>query len=234
MIGIPFQLLVSWILLRIVEKKDLNAIGVVPTGKRLKDFALGFTIAAAFMTVFGLFASQLNHNPFRLNEIYTSTQFFKSTGYVIISVLFEELIFRGALLYIAFVRLGAGKAMLLSATAFGIYHWFSFGIFGQPVLMIFVFLTTGLVGYVLAMGFIKTKSIYLAIAFHLGYNFVNMVIFSNDKGIGPQLLVKTFEVDPTTSSLPVAILVQAIYYLGFPATCWLYIRQISVIDNSRQ
>ncbi len=49
------------------------------------------------------------------------------------SVLFEELLFRGYLLYKAIEWLGARKGCFLSAIAFGVYHWFSYGVIGNVI-----------------------------------------------------------------------------------------------------
>jgi membrane protease YdiL (CAAX protease family) len=53
----------------------------------------------------------------------------KGTWWTLFSVLYEELIFRGVVLYILIKRIGEVKAILISCIAFGIYHWFSYGLF---------------------------------------------------------------------------------------------------------
>ena len=93
-------------------------------------------------------------------------------------MLYEELIFRGVLLYILIKRLGVTKAILISAIAFGAYHWFSFNLLGSWLAMIYVFIITGIMGLILAYAYAKTLSMYIAIGFHLGWNFVNGFVFS--------------------------------------------------------
>jgi len=88
------------------------------------------------------------------------------------------LIFRGAILYLLIQKIGSNKAILTSAIAFGVYHWFSFGVLGNIMAMILVFFGTGLMGYAWAWAFAKTKSIMLPFGFHLGWNFVHNTIFS--------------------------------------------------------
>lgn len=103
-------------------------------------------------------------------------------------MLFEEFIFRGALLYIVIKKLGVKVACIISAICFGIYHWFTFELFGNPVQMIFIFILTGIWGATFAIAFVKTKSLYMPIGLHFGWNFISTVIFSQ----GPlknQLLV---------------------------------------------
>ncbi|MDH3323034.1 MAG: CPBP family intramembrane metalloprotease [Flavobacteriaceae bacterium] len=67
---------------------------------------------------------------------------------------------------------------MISAIAFGIYHWFSYGVLGNVMAMIFVFIGTGLMGYTWAWAFSKTKSIMLPLGLHLGWNFIHNTIFS--------------------------------------------------------
>lgn len=102
------------------------------------------------------------------------------------SVLFEELIFRGVLFYILIKKLGATNAIIISAIAFGIYHWFSQGSLGNPVQMAVTFLITGTMGLVYAYAYSKTFSLFYPIAIHLGWNLTSSVIFSNGN-IGDQL-----------------------------------------------
>jgi membrane protease YdiL (CAAX protease family) len=83
------------------------------------------------------------------------------------SVLFEELIFRGVLLYILIKWLGHVRAIIISSVAFGIYHWFSYELFGNPGQMIVIFLLTGSIGL-----------LYATIAMHFGWNFTKGFIFS--------------------------------------------------------
>ncbi len=110
-------------------------------------------------------------------------------GWNIKSVLFEELIFRGALLFIVIRKIGEVKACFLSAVCFGIYHWFSFGAFGNPVQMVFIFFMTGIAGLAFAFAFAKTKSLYFPIGLHLGWNLCTNILFSNGP-MGQQLFIR--------------------------------------------
>jgi hypothetical protein len=125
-----------------------------------------------------------------LNENISGAIVFESFFWDVKSVFTEELIFRGALLYILIQKLGSRKAVLVSAIAFGIYHWFSYGVLGNVVAMIFVFIGTGLMGYAWALAFSKTKSIMLPFGLHLGWNFVHNTIFSKGP-LGELVLVSS-------------------------------------------
>ena len=105
------------------------------------------------------------------------------------SVLFEELIFRGVLFYVLIKKLGHTRAIIISAIAFGIYHWFSHEVIGNPTQMAITFVITGTMGLVYAYGYSKTFSLYIPIAIHLGWNLTSSVIFS--KGVlGDQLFTQ--------------------------------------------
>ena len=140
-----------------------------------------------------LFARQ----QWQLNPALSAALIFNGIWWNIKSVLFEEFIFRGALMYILVKKLGAAKAIIISAISFGIYHWFSFEVFGNPVQMLIVFITTGVMGLLYAYAYAKTFSLYFPIAIHLGWNLTRSVVFS-ETVIGNQLLVQVKPVPEVT------------------------------------
>jgi len=192
MIGLLIELLISWLLLRILDKSNLLVLGISPTGNRIYHLLLGFSIASIFCTLYYFAYSSLAGSRFTINNEFTIRQFFVGSGWTLKSVLFEELIFRGALLYLAIKRFGIKPACIISAIAFGIYHWFSFGAFGNPVQMLVVFIMTGIWGLMFAFAYAKTKSLYLPIGLHLGWNLIKDIIFSKGP-LGHQLLISSNE-----------------------------------------
>lgn len=102
------------------------------------------------------------------------TDVLRSLRYHFISALTEELIYRGALLYILLVWLKEKFALLISALAFGVYHWFSFGILNEgPLQLTLVLLITGSMGWAWAYSYARTGSIVLALGMHLAHNFTS-------------------------------------------------------------
>ncbi|MNS69498.1 CAAX amino terminal protease self- immunity [compost metagenome] len=188
MIGIVVELIISWLILWIYERKNLSILGLMPTKSRLKDLAFGILMAAGIGITYHLLRAYTLNNSWRLNVEYTFLQFLTALWWVFKSVLFEELIFRGALLYIAIKKIGIHKACLLSAACFGVYHWFTMGAFGNPFQLIIVFIMTGIAGLAFAYAFAKTKSLYLPFALHFGWNVITIVIFSNGP-LGLQLFI---------------------------------------------
>lgn len=185
MSGILAELLISWLLLWFICKKHLSVLGFKPTNIRLRDLGTGLLIGAGCCIIYHLMAT----NSWMINRLATIQTAFKGAWWVLKSVLFEELIFRGALLYIAIKKLGVMKACLLSAASFGIYHFFSYNLFGNPAQMLIVFLMTGISGLIFAFSFAKTGSLYLPVALHFGWNYFNIVVFSSGP-LGRQLLVQ--------------------------------------------
>ena len=91
----------------------------------------------------------------------------------------EELVFRGVLFYGLIVYISQRTGLIVSVAAFGIMHWFTYGVLGNALGMALVFISNGLMGYVFAKAYIKTNSIVLPVGLHLGWNWVNGSIFSN-------------------------------------------------------
>lgn len=178
MIGILVALTVSWILLYFIEKESIIALGFLPISHRIQQFGIGFLITAALCFSVQFMELKMKSAEWTLNSNTDFNSIWNMFFWDLKSVVTEELLFRGALLYILIKRIGASKGVLLSAIAFGVYHWFSFGIFGSIIPMIFVFIGTGLAGYAWALAFSKTNSMAMPIGFHLGWNFTLNTIFS--------------------------------------------------------
>ena len=113
------------------------------------------------------------------NAEYGLSEALNGSWWTIKAAVFEELIFRGAILYLLIKRLGIIWACVLSSIAFGIYHWFSYDMFGRGLIpMIYVFLITGAGGWMFAYAFAKTKSLYAPLGLHFGWIVVSIVVLS--------------------------------------------------------
>lgn len=226
MIGILIQLLISWVLLWLIEKKSLAVLGFGLTVRRLKFIAAGLFLPMIYYTVLFLVLAYFGSNPYQLNQNYTWVNFIGSCWLLFKSVSFETLIFQGALLYILIIKFGWVKASIISAAAFGIYHWFSWELFGQPSAMAFAFLTTGIMGYLWAVAFNKAKSIYLPFALHFGVDFTFMILFSRDKSFGRQLLTQSYPADPHSPGSLISTFLLFLYFIGFPLLLFFCLKTI--------
>lgn len=178
MVGILIILAVSWLLLFITEKTSLLALGFLPLHKRFFQFSVGFLLTAILCTLVQILEASLQSSVWVVNDVISVTTILQALWFDVRSVITEELIFRGALLYILIQKIGPKKSILISSIAFGIYHWFSYGILGNVPAMAFIFIGTGLMGYAWALAFYKTKSILLPIGLHLGWNVTYNTLFS--------------------------------------------------------
>ncbi len=180
MVGLIVILVFSWVLLHFIEKKNIDVLGIIPNKKRTFQFLIGFIIMSfiCFLSIY--IESYVLNVKWETNSTINYTNIFNAFIYHIRSALTEDLVFRGAILYVLIQRIGSKKAILLSAIIFGIYHVFSYGMLNSNIIpILYTILITGFVGYVWAYTFDKTNSIMMGLGFHLGYNFLMSLFYEN-------------------------------------------------------
>ncbi|WP_405208011.1 CPBP family intramembrane glutamic endopeptidase [Aquimarina sp. LLG6339-5] len=180
MLGLLVIIVVSWGLLHFIENKNIDVLGIVPTGKRVLQFIIG----AVFIMIITLLNIYIETIVLNIDwELQSSTNYqliFDAFFYHLKSALTEDLVFRGAILYILISRLSANWGIIISALCFGVYHVFSYGMIESRIIpILYVILITGCTGYVWAYTFHKTKSIMLGLGFHLGVNLMNTLFFES-------------------------------------------------------
>jgi membrane protease YdiL (CAAX protease family) len=168
------------------------ALGFNRPARRALEFAVGLLGAAAFAVMQMILLARLAGFEWIPNPAYGFSSLLEGLRWNVASVLFEELIFRGALLWAAMRWLGVLRGALVSAACFGVYHWFSFGLLGDPVVMAFVFVLTGSFGLMTAWAYAWSGSIVLPIALHLGWNLTVNEVFSNGP-LGERWLIAGIE-----------------------------------------
>jgi membrane protease YdiL (CAAX protease family) len=174
MLGLILLLSVTFGLSYLYFKNTVDVIGLMPNRNRIVLFGGGFLFASILVLLNCLIESSIFSAEWKLNEPVNFSLLGKATQYFFISVFTEELIFRGILLYIFIDKIGIKKAALISAAAFGTYHWFSYGMFGSGIIpMLYVFLITSLAGYVWGIAFAKSKTLLLPLGLHFGWNLIN-------------------------------------------------------------
>lgn len=213
MIGLLVQFAISYLLIWWIEKGNLSFMGLSPTWKRMKDFVLFFLVAAACSSITFFLRMYFGQERWSLNPDLSLALVFKGLWYHLKSVLFEELIFRGVLFYLLIRKWGT-KALWISAAAFGVYHWFTYEIFNDPVNMVLIFLLTGLAGVIYGLAYIKTGSLYTPIAMHLGWNLVGSFAFSNGN-IGPGIWIQQQPPPQVQVSVAIYLLVSFLHFFLF-------------------
>ncbi len=195
MLGLLVIIVVSWVLLHFIEKKNIAVLGIIPNCKRSIQFLIGFII----IILISLFTIYLESIVLKVDwELKSNINYkdiFNSFVYHLRSALTEDLVFRGAILYILIQRIGVQKAMILSAISFGIYHVFSYGMTEAKIIpILYVVLITGFTGYVWAYTFHRTKSILMALGFHLGHNLL-MTLFYESAPYGELVFTEISKTD---------------------------------------
>ena len=187
MTGILVIACISWIILYAFERKSILALGIVPDLHQVWASLKGFLVAGALCFIVKVTEIYLRLAEWSINT--NLSDLFWLIWWDVRSVITEELLFRGALLYILVCRIGSDWAIVISAAAFGVYHWFTFGILGNIVPMVIVFIGTGLMGYAFAKACVKTGSILVPVGLHLGWNIVHNTVFSSGP-LGDGLIVQ--------------------------------------------
>lgn len=212
-------ILAFWILLRF-EKKDLNVFGFQPLPRRLFQLLLGFFSTAILSILIHILFGYTADFSWSLNDNYGIDQLLDGTYKTFNSVVFEELVFRTYVLYKLFQLLGEKKAILITSSIFGIYHWFTFGFLGNYPMMIWIFFYTGLWGMMFAYGYSRMGTILFAIGLHWGWNFFDQIIFNKNGGglLKPMTSDHTLFLNQTSGFLvttlpPILFALMVIYYL---------------------
>jgi membrane protease YdiL (CAAX protease family) len=179
MLGVLVAFLLSWLVVWLIFKEHITVLGIIPNRRRLKEFLIGLLVMALFCTINILGQAYFTEINYVRNANYRFLEGLNGTWWTFKAALFEELIFRGAILYVLIKKLGAYAGCIISAIAFGIYHWFSYQMFGRGLIpMAYVFLLTGAGGWMFAYAFYKTKSLLVPLGLHFGWIVVSIVVFS--------------------------------------------------------
>ena len=179
MLGVLVVFALSWLLLWLFRREHITVLGIIPNGRLLREFSLGLILMALCCTINLLGQSYFKEFSYVRNPDYGFWESLEGVWWTFKAALFEELIFRGAILYLLIKKIGINWACIISAIAFGIYHWFSYQMFGRGIIpMIYVFLLTGAAGWMFAYAFARTRSIYAPLGLHFGWIVISIVVFS--------------------------------------------------------
>ncbi|MBI2730005.1 MAG: CPBP family intramembrane metalloprotease [Sphingobacteriales bacterium] len=177
MLQLTALLIISWMVLWIFEKKDLTILGLLPTKKLITFFILLLIVSALCSLLAFLLRMYFAKEVYALNLSLTFTSIVTQLWYQLRTVLTEELLCRGVLLYILIKRLGGNKAIIISSVVFAVLHWLNAGVWGNFMQMLIVFAFTFSMGLLLAWAYAKTFSLLIPFAIHFGWNVMQNYIF---------------------------------------------------------
>ncbi len=170
-------LAISWLLIWLFEKKNLSVLGLTPGKDRLKYFSILFVVSALLSATAFLLRMYFAKEQYTVSHSLSAKSILLETWYQFRTVLTEELLCRGALLYILIKKIGPSKAILVSSILFAALHWLNAGVWGDLTQMIIVFTFTFLMGLLLAFSYARTFSLLIPFAIHFGWNLTQNYIF---------------------------------------------------------
>jgi len=177
MLQIIGLLVISWLLIWLFQKQNLTVLGLTPTKDRLKYFSILFIVSALFSATAFLLRMHFAKEVYTLTQSLTAKSILLETWYQFRTVLTEEVLCRGALLYILIKRIGQTKAILITSIFFAVLHWINAGVWGNLTQMTIVFTFTFAMGLLLAYSYARTYSLLIPFAIHYGWNLTQNYIF---------------------------------------------------------
>lgn len=162
---------------RCVERRPVKELSVPGAGLELGS---GLLIGAGLYTACVLILIQLGI--YRVNGLNAAHFLLPALSMALSSGVLEELIHRGVLFRILEEYLGSWIALVLSSLFFGFRHFFN----PDGTLQGALFITVE-AGVLLAAAFMLTRRLWLAMGFHVSWNYVQAGIYSGAvSGTGPQ------------------------------------------------
>lgn len=100
MLQIIGLLAISWLIVWLLERKNLSVLGLTPNKERLKLIFILFVVTAPCCSTTYLMKMYFAKEQYILNSKLTTNFFFAGVWETLRSVLTEELLCRGVLLYV--------------------------------------------------------------------------------------------------------------------------------------
>ena len=227
-------LLISWLIIWLFTKANLSVLGLTPTTERLKYFAILFIVSGILSSTTFILRMYFAEEKYILTSKLTLDSILLETWYQFRTVMTEELICRGALLYILIKKIGQTKAIIISSVFFAVLHWINGGVWGNLIQMTIVFLFTFAMGLLLAFSYAKTFSLLIPFAIHFGWNLVQNFIFPGST-TGNHIFILSVPPPTVTISYLSFYTMLLLPKVAVIAVCYLILKQYKqekLYDNS--
>lgn len=217
-IGISNFILFAIILLirKIVHKEGLKDFLIQFDKRAVRLFTEGFvlgTIGFLIYTIIAYLFGEGTYN-YHTNTLKNSLLLFLFNGIGCLAVaLFEESLFRGYILQKLLKRFNVIKSIIISSLIFGSLHLFAYS---SNYYFWIGLINASIVGMLLSFIVIKTKSLMMAVGFHLTWNLTQHILFLDNNvsisfKIQEGLLSGTYKVPEGGLAVSIALLVISIY-----------------------
>lgn len=173
-----FYLLIGFVLFfsfaKMIDKENFISSKWLSLKNRYKDFLQGGLFGSICILIAFLFPAILNWNkveiiPFEISFLLSS--FFMA----FCIVLLEECVFRGYLLRQLLTKFSPLVSLLISAGLFASLH-FLFLDFSSVLMVIIAIANLSFASILLGLLYLKTQNIWLAVGFHLFWNYTQQIL----------------------------------------------------------
>jgi membrane protease YdiL (CAAX protease family) len=166
--------LATWVCLRL-EKRGFADLGLQLTRRRLLEGGAGFAIGAVLFSGIALTQAAMVGVPWQLSRADVAGAVAAGLAMMLISVLVEELLFRGYLFRQLTALGGPVLALVVTSVAFGVYH-----LIGKPYWAIgafFVVAMPALGGLIFGCSLLRSGGLALPLGLHWGGNWALTSLF---------------------------------------------------------
>jgi len=185
----------SWVFVRFVDHRDFSTLGLTLQPGWGRELSTGLAFGTALqLIVFAILAAthSVHYSPAGGYTPHFWKQAAASVLLFAIAATVEELAFRGYALQWLMWSVGTAGALVISSVLFGIGHLLN------PGATIFSTLNTALAGILLAVPYVRTRSMWMQIGVHWSWNLVLATVVSlpvSGINFGPRFFI-TNDVGP--------------------------------------
>lgn len=182
-------LALSWLFVRFVDHRNFSTLGLTLQSGWGRELSIGLAFGTALqLIVLAILAAthSIHYSAAGGYNFHFWKQAVASLLLFAIAATVEELSFRGYALKWLIWSIGAPAALVLSSILFGVGHLFN------PGATFFSTLNTALAGILLAIPYIRTRSMWMQIGIHWSWNLVLATIVSlpvSGLNFGPHLFI---------------------------------------------
>ncbi len=173
LVGIVTVLLSSYVLVRVFHHKPLQAIGLALRPGALREFGLGWLLAAVMQVIIFCImwaAGCISVDVWSFSLQRAVAVLIDGFVFFVLAAAFEEVLFRGYVFQSLMQGISALPAMFVMGISFSLAHW------SNPNASVLGLLNVGLAALWLTMAYLKTRSLWLPIGLHFGWNFTQTTL----------------------------------------------------------
>ena len=157
--------LAMWLTIRFIDHRPFRTFGIGFLPNWQRDLLLGLGVAAGMLALLILGCWAVGHLSIRWSGTQASAGALLSTlGFLMLAAATEELMFRGLPLQVLIEGAGEWPAIIGMSVLFGAMHM------NNPGASVLGTINTVVAGILLSLAYVRTRSLWLPYAIHVGWN----------------------------------------------------------------